>query len=78
MKTQIIERRASEIGGGSGVRVGDRLVSASGVGIEIVDIYVAHINYTHPSVQVTYRYDDNGRKGTEEVSLNNFYNNLNS
>lgn len=72
------ERRASEIGGGAGIRVGDCLLTACGIGIEILDIYVSNINYTHPEVLVTYRYDDNGRIGTEEVSLSNFYNNLNS
>ena len=72
------ERRASEIGGGAGIRVGDCLLTACGIGMEILDIYVSNINYAHPEVMVTYRYDDNGRIGEEQVTLANFYNNLNS
>ena len=75
---QATERRASEVREFS---QGDRMVSASGVGIEVQKITIGRLDLCHkygrgPTVMVTYAYDDNGHKGVETVSIENFLDNL--
>ena len=74
------ERRASEVREFS---AGDRLLRASGVRMEIQKVTVGGLQMVHqygrgPTVTVTYAYDDNGLKGVETVSIENFLDNLHS
>ena len=60
------------------IKIGDKLTSASGVEIEILNIEILGIHLPTPQVMVTYGFDDNTRKGIETVGIKNFYNNVRS
>ncbi len=58
------------------IRIGDQLVSSSGIEMIITDIIVGDLHLHRQEILVSYEYNDNGRKGKETVSFDNFYNNL--
>ncbi len=60
------------------IEIGKMMTSSSGVELKITNIEVHGIHLNRPTIWVTYDYDDNSHKGTERVSLDNFYNNLTS
>ena len=58
------------------IRIGDQLVTSSGIEMIITDIIVGDLHLHRQEILVSYEYNDNGRKGKETVSFDNFYNNL--
>lgn len=78
MKASTMQMQMSEMKdyNATEVLVGDVFVTASGVVLEINHINVGSLHLSKPTVWISYSYDDNGRTGTEGVSLENFLNNL--
>lgn len=58
------------------IKVGDKIVSGSGVEFEVLAIEIQCLNLRAPSILVTYDYNDNGFKGNETVGITNFYSNI--
>ncbi|MGH7165489.1 MAG: hypothetical protein ACREIS_08210 [Nitrospiraceae bacterium] len=59
-----------------GFEVGDTLVTASGIEITVKNIGVQKIWARTPHVVVVYDFNDNGRRGSEQVTLDEFINRL--
>ncbi len=58
------------------IRIGDQLISSSGIEMIITDIIVGDLHLHRQEILVSYEYNDDGHKGKETVSFDNFYNNL--
>ena len=58
------------------LEVGDQLVSASGVEIAVLGIRLSGIHLGSVTILVKYEYNDNGRRGVEEVAFGNFRQNI--
>ena len=64
-------------------KVGMQIISASGVGFEITEIRIMNLDLLNgrsvrPEINITFKYDDNGQRGSCAKSLEDFYESIHS
>ena len=72
----MVNKETKKAGNETIIKVGSEFTSGSGVTVVVTDVTIGSIHLGRPTIHISYTYDDNGRRGQETVSFENFMNNL--
>lgn len=67
--------RAADV---TSIVIGDQIVSACGMEIKVTNLLVMQLHFPQPTVLVSYSWNDNGRTGSDQVEVSEFYNVIHS